>query len=127
MINTLIGWSSGLLALLGIVIPFPGRFGKLTEERRTSGRPARDDIRPATAPLKRTDHFAKVGRVISDAVATAAQIRDMQEKARTQLEVVEITIDRLLEDVAEVMALPVSLSARPVRATVSAPMVRRAA
>lgn len=126
MIDTLIGWSSGLLALLGIVIPFPGRTGKLSGYHRIAVRVPQADVRPAAAPLRRADHFARVGRVISEAVTSATQIRDMQDKARTQLEVVEITIDRLLEDVAEVMTLPVALSTRPVRVTVPVP-IRKAA
>ncbi len=129
MLDTLATWSSGLLALLGVVIAFPGRTRKPPAAAKWVGSPAPHvgNLRLSAVPLSAAQHFAKIGQVIGSAVVSASQISDMHEKARIQLEVVEITLDRLLEDIADVMALPPSLMARtsPAMATVSA--IRRAA
>jgi hypothetical protein len=84
-------------------------------------------IRLAGAPLSAAQQFAKIGQVIGGAVVAASQIGEMHEKARIQLEVVEITMDRLLEDIADVMALPPSLMARTTPAMAKVSVIRRAA
>jgi len=129
MLDTLAAWSTGLLALLGVVIAYPGRTQKpATADKRTAPPSTQSgNVRLSGVPLSAAQQFAKIGHVIGGAVLAASQIGDMHEKARIQLEVVEFTVDRLLEDLADVMALPPSLMARtsPAMATVAA--VRRAA
>ena len=129
MLDTLATWSTGLLALLGVVIPFPGRARKLPGAARRVRTSAREQgaVRLSATPLSKAEQFAKIGHVISGAVMAATQISDMHEKARIQLEVVEITVDRLLEDLADVMALPPSLMLRGAPAVANVTPMRRAA
>lgn len=129
MLDTLATWSTGLLALLGVVIPFPGRARKLPGVilRARASSPERGAVRMSATPLSKAEQFAKIGHVISGAVKAATQISDMHDKARIQLEVVEITMDRLLEDLADVMALPPSQMLRGAPVVANVTPMRRAA
>ncbi|MFM9943387.1 MAG: hypothetical protein ACKVP7_28315 [Hyphomicrobiaceae bacterium] len=62
--------------------------------------------------LTPAQHFARVSQVVAHAICSANLATEIQEQARIQLEVVEISIDRILEEVAEVMALTPEMQRR---------------
>lgn len=135
--------SSAVTALFGLVVAFPGRkatgaiagphvqmpavnTARETILARFKAPKTRGDapIRLPAAIMRPAEHFARVGNVIQTAVRSAEFVKDVQEKARVQLEVAEFSIDRILDEVAEVMTLtpqmrprlaPVSVAPRAIR------------
>lgn len=142
MLDILVLWGAKAAALLGVVIPFaPRRLvsanhaatvqGATREVRHRPGvrRAASEsgEIRISGIPLTPAQHFDRVSSVIASALRSSQLATEMHDAARQQLEVVEFSIDRILDDVAEVMSLTPELLAlrRPVAAVV--PLHRRAA
>jgi hypothetical protein len=142
---------TALLALLGVVIPFSPKSARLSESSAAApvrkwlscmprslpqcagaGKEARPDralqpIAVPAGPLSPTQHFERVGAVVATAIRSARLAAEIQEAARIQLEVVELSIDRILDEVAEVMALTPELSALRRIAPAAVPALRLAA
>jgi hypothetical protein len=132
MLDILVLWGAKAVALLGVVIPFAPRrlpTAKQTVVSSTAVRSTspRADIRVPSLSLTPGQHFDRVGAVITQALRSSQLAAEMHNTARQHLEVVEFSIDRILDDVAEVMSLTPELKAlrKPVAALV--PLHRRAA
>ncbi len=131
MLETLASWATSVSALVGIVIAFPIRGKNSTGGAATSLRPRRQQ-RAVETPLQMparaltpAEHFKRVSQVVSRAIRSTNLASDMQEQARIQLEVVEISIDRILEELAEVMALTPEMQRRCKPALVAVPVAIR--
>ena len=134
---------SKAVTLLGVVVAFRPRLDNT--QRKPLPRPVRvpDEntrrlwskaVAPKSAapfrqpqkPLSPSEHFARVSMVVTTALTSARIVAQMHEAARTQLEVVEFSIDRILDEVASVMTLTPQMAAivKPVPVVVP---LRRAA
>lgn len=151
MLETLASWASVAQALLGIVIAFPTRripaakplsdtppaptpgaswkssiLGKFAGQAPTPVTP----IRIPSRVLTPAEHFSRTAQVITSALRSANVAHEMHQQARIQLEVVEFSIDRILEEVADVMALTPEMQRRFKPALIAVPAAgtrRRAA
>ncbi len=127
-------------ALFGIVIAFPIRRIMASEKipAAAANLPKASKTAPAgnagfripNRALTPAEHFGRAAQVITSALCSAKTASEMHEHARIQLEVVEFSIDRILEEVADVMALTPEMQRRFKPALVAIPAAgqrRRAA
>ena len=142
MLDNIGCWGTSMLAVLASVIPFVRMSPKVS---RTSNAESLQPILPgktkrplqSTAvrairipqlPLSAAIHFERVGTVVTQAIRSARVAVDMQDAVRQQLEVIEFSIDRIFDEVAEVMALtPEMATIRQRYSATSAPHLRIAA
>ncbi len=95
--------ATGILAFVASPAAVLGTPARKLAGKRSPAAPARAIAIP-NAPMASPIHWARVAAVIDQASKAAGIAAEMQSKALVQLEAAEFAIDRILEEVAMVMA-----------------------